>query len=111
MRLAPVAIRHWSDRVILRDVAARQSRTTHARAEAANAIEGRPRSQVLRPRDYPWAGRIGEIMAGSWRGKRRNQIGSSGYVAERLEAALWCVGRSDAFKEAVPPRTELPGPC
>lgn len=112
MRLAPVAIRHWQDRTALRDVAARQSRTTHAAAEAvdaciafaevlADAIEGRPRSQVMRPRDYPYAGRIGEIMAGSWRGKRRDQIRSTGYVADSLEAALWCVGRTTSFAEAV----------
>ena len=99
MRLAPVAIHHWADRTHLRDVAARQSRTTHGAPEAvdaciafaevlADAIEGRPRSQVLRPRDYPYAGRIGVIMAGSWRGKHRDQIASSGYVADSLEAAL-----------------------
>lgn len=37
MRLAPVAIRHWQDRAMLRDVAARQSRTTHAAPEAVDA--------------------------------------------------------------------------
>jgi len=112
MRLAPVAIRHWQDRGMLRDVAARQSRTTHGAPEAvdaciafadmlADAIEGRTRSQVMRSRDYPYAGRIGEIMAGSWRGKHRNAIRSSGYVAHSLEAALWCVGRTGTFFDAV----------
>jgi ADP-ribosyl-[dinitrogen reductase] hydrolase len=37
MRLAPVAVRHWRDRPTLRDVAARQSRTTHAAPEAVDA--------------------------------------------------------------------------
>ena len=52
MRLAPVAIRHWQDRTLQRDVAARQSHTTHAAPDAvdacaafagvlADAIEGR----------------------------------------------------------------------
>ena len=115
---APVAIRHWQDRKTLRDVAARdvffalQSRTTHGSPEAVDAciafaevlvdaIEGRPRSQVLRVRDYPYAGAIGPIMAGSWRGKRRDQIASTGYVEHSLEAALWCVGRTGSFAEAV----------
>jgi ADP-ribosyl-[dinitrogen reductase] hydrolase len=40
-------------------------------------------------------------MAGSWRGKRRDQIQSSGYVAHSLEAALWCVGRTSSFAGAV----------
>ena len=112
MRLAPAAIRHWQDRAKLRDVAARQSRTTHGAPEAvdaciafaevlADAIAGYPRSQVLRVRDYPYAGQIGAIMAGSWRGKRRSEIRSSGYVAHSLEAALWCVGRTTCFADAV----------
>jgi ADP-ribosyl-[dinitrogen reductase] hydrolase len=112
MRLAPVAIRFWRDRAILRDVAARQSATTHAAPEAidacvtfaevlADAIEGRPRSEVLRDRAGPYAGAIGSIMAGSWRGKQRNQIRASGYVAHSLEASLWAVGRTGSFEEAV----------
>lgn len=112
MRLAPVAIRHWRDRERLRDVAARQSRTTHAAADAvdacvawadllADAIEGQPRSAVLRDRSGGYAGRIAEIMAGSWRGRTRGQIRASGYVAHSLEAALWSVGASGDFSGAV----------
>lgn len=112
MRLAPVAIRHWDERAKLHDAAARQSRTTHGAAEAidacvafadllAAAIAGKPRSEVLADRSGDWAGRIQEIMAGSWRGKRREDTQSSGYVAHSLEAALWCVGRSGSFEEAI----------
>ncbi len=112
MRLAPVAIRYWQDREKLRDVAARQSRTTHGAPEVvdgciayaevlADAIEGRPRSEVLRDRPGPYAGAIASIMAGSWRGKHRKDINASGYVAHSLEAALWCVGRTGSFEEAV----------
>lgn len=112
MRLAPVAVRHWCDRDMLRDTTARQSRTTHGAAEAvdacvvfadvlADAIHGHPRSQVLRSRSATYAGKIETIIAGSWRGKHRDQIGSSGYVAHSLEAALWCVGRTDSFCDAV----------
>lgn len=112
MRLAPVAIRHFRDRARLRDVAARQSRTTHAAPEAvdacvayaeclADAIEGRRWSEVLRERADGFAGAIDSIMAGSWRGKPRSEIRASGYVAHSLEAALWSVGRSGGFREAV----------
>jgi ADP-ribosyl-[dinitrogen reductase] hydrolase len=112
MRLAPVAIRFWRDRPALRDVAARQSATTHAAPEAvdacvafaevlADAIEGRARSEVLRDRVGPYAGDIKSIMAGSWRGKQRIQIRASGYVAHSLEASLWAVGRTGSFEEAV----------
>lgn len=112
MRLSPVAIRFWKDRPKLRDVASRQSRTTHAAPEAvdacvvyaevlADAIEGRPRSGVLKTRSVGWAGKIEGIVAGSWRGTARAQINASGYVAHSLEAALWAVGRSPAYDRAV----------
>lgn len=96
----------------MRDVAARQSSTTHAAPEAidacvafaevlADAIEGRPRSEVLRDRVGPYAGAIQPIMAGSWRGEERNRVRASGYVAHSLEASLWSVGRTGSFEEAV----------
>ena len=112
MRLSPVAIRFWHDRPALRDAAARQSRTTHAAAEAvdacivyaemiADAIEGRPRSEVLASRPGPWSGAIGPIVEGSWRGKPRHEVNASGYVVHALEAALWSVGRAPQFGRAV----------
>ncbi len=112
MRLAPVATRFWRDRARLRDVAARQSLTTHGAPEAvdaciafaevlADAIGGQPKEEVLRARSAPYAGAIGAIMGGAWRGKERAAIRSSGYVAHSLEAALWCVARADGFRDAV----------
>jgi ADP-ribosyl-[dinitrogen reductase] hydrolase len=112
MRLAPVAVRHWNGRATLRDVAARQSRVTHATAEAvdacvvyaeilADAIEGRSRSEVLAPRGVAAAPSIAAIAAGSWRGKARGKISGSGYVVHSLEAALWSVGRTADYREAV----------
>lgn len=41
------------------------------------------------------------IIDGSWKGKHRDDIRSSGYVLHSLEAALWCVGSSGSFSEAV----------
>jgi ADP-ribosyl-[dinitrogen reductase] hydrolase len=112
MRLAPVAIRFWRDRERLRDAAARQSRTTHAAPEAvdacvlfaemlADAIEGWPRSEVLRNRSGEFAGRIGSIAGGAWRGKERRDVYASGYVVHSLEASLWSVGRTGDFRNAV----------
>jgi ADP-ribosyl-[dinitrogen reductase] hydrolase len=111
MRLAPVALRHFGDRAALRDVAARQSRTTHAAPEAvdacvayaevlADAIAGATRSEVLRARSG-FSGAIGAVMAGGWRGRRRSDVRSSGYVAHALDAALWSVGASGGFREGV----------
>ena len=112
MRLAPVAIRFHRDRARLRDVAARQSRTTHAAAHAvdacviwaqmlADAIEGRPLTAILTGDDYAGSGAIGAIAAGSWRGKPRSDIRASGYVAHSLEAALWSCGRGGTYRQTV----------
>ena len=112
MRLAPVAIRYWRDRVKLRDVAARQSKTTHAAREAvdacvafaemlADAIEGKPKSIIMRTRENDYAGQIGKIIGGLWRGKSRQAIKATGYVAHTLEAAVWSVGRTSDYRSAV----------
>lgn len=120
MRLSPVAIRHWQDRETLRQIAALQSRTTHGAPEAvsaciayaelvADAIAGQPRHAVLAPRQADHAGKIAEIMGGSWRGAMRHDIGSSGYVAHSLEAALWSIGRTSDFRSAVLTAANLGG--
>jgi ADP-ribosyl-[dinitrogen reductase] hydrolase len=120
MRLAPVAVRYWRDREKLRAVAALQSRTTHGAREAvsacvayaellADAIAGEPRQSVLAPRSGDYAAKLGEILQGSWRGKARDQVASSGYVAHSLEAALWSIGRTDNFRSAVLTAANLGG--
>lgn len=112
MRLAPVAVRHWNNHGLLRDVAARQSRTTHGAREAvdacvafaqmlADAIAGVPVEEFVRGGEHEYFGAIGSIMAGSWRGKQRYQLGSSGYVAHSLETAIWCLAAHPHFEGAI----------
>ena len=112
MRLAPAALRFWNDRSRLIDAAAEQSRTTHGAEETvdacrafaellAEAIAGSPRAAFLAPRAFEGAPAIAAIMAGSWRGRARNEIRSSGYVVHTLEAALWSVARTGDFRNAV----------
>ncbi|MDE0127019.1 MAG: ADP-ribosylglycohydrolase family protein [Bryobacterales bacterium] len=112
MRFAPVALRYWRERDRLDDVAAQQSRTTHAATEAidgcrafatllADAISGELRRDVLAPRSFRGAPQIAEILGGGWRGKARNSIRSSGYVVHTLEAAIWSVARTGNFRNAV----------
>jgi ADP-ribosyl-[dinitrogen reductase] hydrolase len=112
MRLSPVAIRHWHNREMLAGVAARQSRTTHAAIEAvdacvafadmlADAIAGEGRDDVLAPDRTSRSRAVAQILAGSWRGKRREEVRSSGYVIHSLEAAIWCVARTADFRSAV----------
>jgi ADP-ribosyl-[dinitrogen reductase] hydrolase len=112
MRLAPVAVRYWRNRAALRDAAARQSRTTHAAPQAveacvayaellADAISGASRAELLQPRAWNGDAAVATILAGNWRGKARASIKVSGYVLHSLEAALWSIGRSGSFEEAV----------
>jgi ADP-ribosyl-[dinitrogen reductase] hydrolase len=120
MRLAPVVLRYWRDRQKLSQAAVLQSQTTHGAAEAlsacegyaemlADAIEGGSLSEVLRSRDGGYAGRISAIFNGSWRGKQRDEIASSGYVAHSLEAAIWAVARTADFRSAVLTAANLGG--
>jgi ADP-ribosyl-[dinitrogen reductase] hydrolase len=113
MRLAPVAI--WGihdDPSIVARVARRQSATTHAAPaclEACDAyslilraaILGADFERALTQAHGEYGPVVAPIIAGSWRGKQRHQISSSGFVAHSLEAALWCVASTDNFDDAV----------
>lgn len=113
MRLAPVPIwglKHGAK--VVADIAWEQSRTTHGAfpcLEAcegfalitARAIAGESKAAVLAPPAELRPGKVGEVLAGQWRGKSRDQISSSGYVVHSLEAALWCVDQAADFPEAV----------
>lgn len=112
MRLAPVALRHLHDADAARRLAVDQSRTTHGATQATEAcalftdllreaILGRSKAEVLAPRPWPGDPAIAAVAAGAWRGKDRSAIRSGGYVMDTLEAALWCVDRTDSFSEAV----------
>ena len=112
MRLSPVAIRWWHDRAKATAAARLQSRTTHGAPQAVEAcalfaellveaIAGAPKETVLRARGWSGDAQIAEVAAGSWRAKERDAISSSGYVLHTLEAALWCVGRSESIEDAL----------
>lgn len=119
MRVAPVALRALDDDARAVRIARDQSRTTHAAAEAVEAcdlfvrilreaIQGAGKDAL---RSRPWNGtaRIRDIAAGTWRGKARSQIKSSGYVIDTLEAALWCTDQAASFEEALVLAVNLAG--
>jgi ADP-ribosyl-[dinitrogen reductase] hydrolase len=111
MRLAHAVLFAGADRDVAMELARQQSLTTHAAPQAVEAcacfalllceaIGGYGRD-ILRPR--PWAGHpaIAAIAGGAWRGKSRDEIRSTGYVVDTLEAALWCVEKTTSFEEAL----------
>lgn len=112
MRLAPVALRYWNDRERLKDASRRQSYTTHGAVEAVDACEalamvlasligGQSLRDVLSASYSPFTPGVQAIMDGSYRGKARSAIRSSGYVIHTLEAALWCLSETSTFRDAV----------
>lgn len=110
MRLAPVAL-HGAAGGDWRRIAREQSATTHGApacldaceqfaALLVDAIGGADRETVLAPRPVDAVPEIAIVFAGG-ADKPRSEIASTGYVLHSLEAALWCVGRTDSFREAV----------
>ena len=87
----------------IRDVLAEYGAVTVYVAESPDidAYLVAPKAEVLAPRPWPGDRAVAAIAAGAWRGKDRSAIRSGGYVMDTLEAALWCVDRTDSFSEAV----------
>lgn len=114
MRLAPVVLHGLAIGELGGTTAAvEQSKTTHGAQACLDscggfafrlylAVTGKARSFLFDFKVHE-AGdaTIGQIFEGAWRGKRRESIKSSGYVAHSLEAALWCVARTGNFRDAV----------
>ncbi|RBP14046.1 ADP-ribosyl-[dinitrogen reductase] hydrolase [Roseiarcus fermentans] len=113
MRLAPVALAAAGDPRKAAALARAQSEVTHAAPECLDAAEalalvlaagiageGKGALDAAAGAAFS-AAKVRAIAAGSWRGKRRATIRSSGYVIDTLEAALWAVSESDTFEAAV----------
>ncbi len=111
MCLAPAVLYGLrSDDATARDLAREQGRVTHGAPECLasctlladilrDAIQGRP--DPLRPRDGEFGTRVGQIARGTYRGKTRDEVRSTGYVVDTLEAALWCTSTTDSFEAAL----------
>ena len=113
MRLAPVACMHWRDIETARRISVRQSQATHCSELSAAAsdmlswllsllIGGATWLDALASiRSNEWHEDIQAIAAGAWASKSADEISSSGYVVHTLEAAMWAVGTTTSFEEAL----------
>jgi ADP-ribosyl-[dinitrogen reductase] hydrolase len=109
MRVAPVALYALANAESAALLARAQSSTTHAAPQAVEACDlfvDILRSSILTgcvPSDRKWIGHsaVVAVVAGNWRTKSRDEISSSGYVVDTLEAALWSVGKASGFEEAL----------
>ncbi len=64
-------------------------------------INGSNKDFVFSPHVMPLQPRVMIINAGEYKQKTRNQIRSSGYVIDTLEAAMWSVWNTDNFRDAI----------
>jgi ADP-ribosyl-[dinitrogen reductase] hydrolase len=112
IRLAPLAIFSAANADRARFWSSKQSRATHGTiecldanelftAQLVDALAGADKAATLRPRVMQLAPNTLAIDGGAWQPKTREQIQSSAYVIDTLEAALWSVARSDTFRQAV----------
>lgn len=112
MRLAPVVMFYFPDESQAIRYAADSSRTTHAAAECVDAcryfaalltalFNGNTKQQLEKVTYQAQTKRVQAVQQGSYLSKSYDEIRGSGYVAESLEAALWCFVHHDSFEDAI----------
>ncbi|MDG2008531.1 MAG: ADP-ribosylglycohydrolase family protein [Candidatus Binatia bacterium] len=118
MRLAPVALFWACDERTAVNFAGESSRVTHGADEPIDAcrayatflvaaLRGCDRETILAttpprgPDARPLSPAVLEVLQGSWRDKRMDEIRGSGYVVSSLEAAIWCFANTASYREAV----------
>lgn len=112
MRLAPVALFRAHNITECMKLARLQSRTTHGAHEAiescaafalllSSAICCGNKKDVLIARTGAWSEKVARAMTMEPVSWPRSQVRGSGYVIHSLEAAIWAVGNSSTFAEAV----------
>jgi len=122
MRLAPVVMLYADNIDQAVSFAGKSSLTTHASLIAVDAckyfayfltliLNGTSKSELFNEesfvqmqayfKDKPLHPEIVKIANGSYTGKKRDEIKSSGYVVHTLEAALWAFYNGETFKDTV----------
>lgn len=113
MRLCPVPMWYFPDRMATMDRASDSSRTTHGTAECLDAcrvlaavlhaaFHGADKATVLLAgADLDCVPKIAAIARSDFRNKPATSIRGTGYVVDCLEAALWCAWHTDSFDAAV----------
>jgi ADP-ribosyl-[dinitrogen reductase] hydrolase len=112
IRLAPTAIFRRQTLSVTWIDSQSQCRATHQAPEALSccellgaqlhlALNGADKEEMCSPMVRPLQARATIINAGEYKQKTRNQIRSTGYAIDTLEAALWAVWNTDNFEDAI----------
>ena len=113
-RLAPVVIRYLHDPHLALELCVEQSLTTHAAPECLmacqifgetllRALHGKSKHEILESLlpDLHLTARLRGIADGKYKSMEVEEISSSGYVVDSLEAALYCFSNTSSFEECV----------
>jgi ADP-ribosyl-[dinitrogen reductase] hydrolase len=119
MRLAPVVVYYHADPDLAVTIAAAQSKTTHAYSLAVHGCEllasillravhatSKADALAVLPAEH-WDTEVKNITDPGLLERSRDEIRSSGYVIDTLEAAVWCFYNTDSFDDAVLLATNL----
>ncbi|MCU5771747.1 ADP-ribosylglycohydrolase family protein [Erwiniaceae bacterium BAC15a-03b] len=112
IRLAPSAIFQRHSLLHTLHDAEQQGRATHGAVESVDCsrllglvlhplLNGADKNQAFSPTLCLFNARTALINAGEYKQKTREQIRSSGYVIDTLEAAMWSVWHTDNFRDAI----------
>lgn len=115
MRLAPVPLYFYPEYEKVIYYAGESSKTTHMADECIQAcqvmahiqfhiLDGKDKDELLFNFEHwqiPVSNSLQNIICGNYKNKLRNEISSSGYVVNSLEAALWSFYTTDNFEEAI----------
>ena len=120
-RVGPVACIHWDDLEMATKIARQQSYLTHSSEVVAAASEYLvlALSHLIAGRDWDficsmhikddWPAEIEAISRGQWQEKTIEKLKSTKHIVDILEAAVWCIGNSKTFEEAVTKAVNLGG--
>lgn len=111
MRLAPIPIFYFSNSEI-GEYAQLSSKTTHASEECLqaceffsyvlkNALQGMPKANLFEGIDLLSFDKLNRIASFAFKTKTEDEISSSGYVIDTLEAALWAFWHTNNFRDAI----------
>jgi ADP-ribosyl-[dinitrogen reductase] hydrolase len=121
MRLAPIPMYFCASAADTFFYAGESTRTTHAAQEAIEcsrlfglqlraALLGGSKKDILAVEvPEPLTQKVATIAAGEYIKKPRDEIHSSGYCVESLEAALWCFFKTESLEAAVLEAANLGG--
>lgn len=129
MRIAPIPLFFASNYITAIEMAGKSSKTTHGNIQSIDAcryfsglilgvLNNASKEEILSARyapvndiwkHFPLCKQVDDIAQGSFKRKTRDQISSSGYVIDSMEAALWAFFNSDTFEDGMIKAVNLGG--